>query len=310
MIKRKKAGLIMKSFKGLKFFLFILLISILVSCGSRGDSSSSEGYNAEDAAMEEVQSERKAEYGGTANEVGTDQEIRSTDRMVIYNANLSLEVKDYHKIEATIQDRVAALGGYVVESAIYHSGEDWINGNLVVKVPQKNFHPFINEVESTSVKVNERQISGNDVTEEYIDLESRLRSKRVVEERLLSFMAKAEKTEDLLKISKDLGSVQEEIEQLLGRMNYLKTNVDYSTITIHLSERLVTVPSIKDSEALNTWDKAQSMFMGSVNTLISFFSGIIVLAIGLSPIVVPIGLIAFVILLLIRRKRNNKPFEG
>ncbi len=91
----------------------------------------------------------------------------------------------------------------------------------------------------------QRNISGDDVTEEYVDLESRLKSKRVVEERLISFMNNAEKTEDLLKISEDLAEVQEEIETIEGRKKFLENQTSLSTIIITLYENKVTVPSLK-----------------------------------------------------------------
>lgn len=297
----------MNVYRNVKLILFLIFVSILAACSS-GYETSEESKAVNDSAPREEQ-KIEQDYGTTGSNASDNPNVNVSERMVIYNANLSLEVKDYHKIEAQIQEKVSALGGYVLESSIYFSGKERINGNLVVKVPQKSFQSFINEVESASVKVHDRHVSGNDVTEEYVDLESRLRSKRVVEERLLSFMEKAEQTEDLLKISSDLGKVQEEIEQLLGRMNYLKTNVDFSTVTLHLTENLVTIGSIQDKD-LNTWVKAKSLFMDSVNGLISLFSGIIVLAIGLSPFIVPLGLIGMIIVFFVRKKRNQKPFDG
>jgi len=96
-------------------------------------------------------------------------------------------------------------------------------------------------------------ITGQDVTEEYIDLESRLKSKQAVESRF-SFMEQAEKTEDLLAISKDLAKVQEEIETIKGRMNYLENKADLATVTISIEENKVEVKNLGDSQ-LKTWEK-------------------------------------------------------
>ncbi|MCT8138223.1 DUF4349 domain-containing protein [Anaerobacillus sp. CMMVII] len=281
---------------------------MLFACSGREQSQSSSDY-ASEGPMESSEEKASDGYGGQADDSVHNRSYNETERMVIYNANLSLEVKDFQVTEAFIQEKVATLGGYIIESSIYHTGTDQMSGNLVVKIPQKHFHSFINEVETASVKVIDRTVSGNDVTEEFVDLESRLRSKRVVEERLLSFLEKAEKTEDLLKISSDLGRVQEEIEQLLGRIQYLKNNVDFSTVSIYLNENKINVATLQETENLNTWVKAKSLFMDSVNGIISFFSVIIVLMIGLSPILVSVFIVGFVILLLLRKK-NNKPFEG
>lgn len=227
------------------------------------------------------------------------------DRMVIYQANMNIEVKDYDKVEKQIQDKVAKLNGYVVEMATYNRSENYIDGYLVVKVPQEAFYTFLNNIEETSVKVYDRQISGSDVTEEYIDLESRLKSKRVVEERLLSFMENAKKTEDLLKISADLGNVQQEIEQIVGRMNYLQNNVNYSTVTIHIQEKLINVTTMQNPDERNTWLKAKNLFMNTINAIITFFSELFVLLVGLSPIFVPILVISVVGISVIKKKKKN-----
>ncbi len=293
--------------------LLLLYFLFITGCSSGTEFSKDAGEYmvAEEAAMDFDDASARSGFSNSSAERTEAQSFNSTDRMMIYNANLSIEVKDYHKIEAEIQEKVNITGGYIVESSIYFSGEDRISGNLVVKVPQQNFHSFINEVELNSIKVNDRRVQGNDVTEEYIDLDSRLKSKRVVEERLLGFMKEAERTEDLLKISSDLSKVQEEIEQILGRMNYLQTNVNFSTVTIQMSEKLVNVATIQDSEALNTWVNAKSLFIDSVNGVISFFSSVTIFLIGRSPIIVPVVMVTFVVVYFVKKKGNdNPPYEG
>ncbi|MBW9235445.1 DUF4349 domain-containing protein, partial [Leptospira santarosai] len=101
---------------------------------------------------------------------------------------------------------------------------------------EENFEKFLLEAEGEAAKVLERNVTGQDVTEQYVDLESRVRSKRAVEERLLDFMSKAQKTEDLLKISEDLAQVQEEIEVMVGKMKYLENQTSFSTIEISMYE--------------------------------------------------------------------------
>ncbi|WP_216827753.1 DUF4349 domain-containing protein [Alkalihalobacterium elongatum] len=298
----------------------LVLIAILGICILFSACSSHEYRTemSEDAGEMDMVAEVASYSGGATRGVTSEKEIiedvsvsddenlsgTAAERMVIYNAHLSIEVNDYHQSEAAIQERVKKLGGFVIESSVYRSGEQQIHGNLIVKVPQKHFQAFLTEVESTSVKVIDRMISGNDVTEEYVDLESRLRSKRVVEKRLLAFMEDAENTEDLLKISSDLAKVQEEIEQILGRMNYLEKNVEFSTVTIYLQENKVNVPSIQGND-LNTWEKSKSLFMASTNNTIALFSGLVVLLIGLSPIFIPVTIIALIIIYKLRKRPKN-----
>src|SRR5699024_11926322 len=116
--------------------------------------------------------------------------------------------------------------------------DDDISGQMVVRVPEEHFQTFLTDAEEAAVDVLSREVSGQDVTEEYVDLESRLKSKQVVEERLLEFMDEAEKTEDLLKISDDLSTVQEDIEVIAGKMEYLENHSDYDTVEIIVHEDL------------------------------------------------------------------------
>lgn len=305
-IKQRKRVVTMGKFNQfIGIVILVTLMALMVGCS--GSENSEKGYyNSNDAAESETEQamdqDRASSGVSVPNERTPEQSYNVTDRMIIYQANLSIEVKDYHKVETQIQEKVSTLGGYVVESTIYVSGQERINGSLVVKVPQASFHSFINEVALASTKVYERHVSGNDVTEEYIDLDSRLKSKRVVEERLLGFLEEAKQTEDLLKISNDLARVQEEIEQLLGRMNYLKNNIAYSTVTLQLSEKLVNVQFMQDKEALNTWLKAKSLFMDSLNGIISFSASVIVFFIGRSPILLPIAVIGIVAAIFTKRR--------
>jgi hypothetical protein len=229
------------------------------------------------------------------------------NRKVIYTADMSVRVKSYQEAVSSIQKTLASLGGYVMESNTYSGEEDQPQeGTLTVKVPQEAFQTFLNTVEKGSIKVQNQTVSGQDVTEEYVDLESRLKSKKTVEERLLSFMKEAQKTEDLLKISNDLSAVQEEIEQLTGRINYLNNQTSFATVSIHLSENKINVPGL-ENENLNTWQKTKQQFMESINTLLSAGSAIIVFTAGNLPVLAVLFLAGFAIWLFVKRRinRNN-----
>ncbi|MBU9721056.1 MULTISPECIES: DUF4349 domain-containing protein [Bacillaceae] len=296
--------------------MMFLTISILFGCSSNDDMSADEM----DGSYEVMETEMYAsdDSGGltdesleesgravtTSNNTGEDLDFDTANRMVIYNANMSIEVTNFQQAQLEIQNHVEKMGGFIIESNQYSRGEDNTSGYMSVRVPQNNFYPFLDELESSSTKVNERSVWGNDVTEEYVDLESRLRSREAVEERLLSFMEEAENTEDLLKISSDLGKIQQEIEQLTGRMKYLEDHVAFSTVTVHIEERNIKVPSLQETDTLNTWKKAQSLFMDTVNFIISIFSSAVVILIGLSPIIVPILVLISILLVMRRRKKR------
>jgi hypothetical protein len=179
---------------------------------------------------------------------------------------------------------------------------------MKIRIPQTNFQDFLHEAQGQATEVIQRNITGQDVTEEYVDLESRLKSKTVVAERLTSFMKSAEKTEDLLKISKDLASVQEEIETIEGRMKFLDNQTSLSTITITLYENKVIIPEI-DNDKLNTWEKTKKQFMKSVNILLVALSDLTVFLFGNLPILIILLLFGLAIFLTIKKIRKGKHRE-
>ena len=215
----------------------------------------------------------------------TPTDLDVPNQMVIYQADLQLRVKKFEQTLQSIEDHVVKYGGYISESTISKDGVEQVSGSITVRIPQNSFQAFLRDAEGQAAEVLQRRITGTDVTEEYVDLDSRLKSKRVVEERLTTFMESAVKTEDLLKISADLAAVQEEIETILGRMKFLENQTSLSTVHISLYENKVIVPNLEDGD-LNTWDKTKKQFMKSTNMLLAGLSGLVVFLLGNFPILI------------------------
>ncbi|MDL4841090.1 DUF4349 domain-containing protein [Aquibacillus rhizosphaerae] len=309
--------------KKLMIGTFIIAISIILVACSGGESAqeSSDTATTEDSgatmngeeskdemsmANENFAEGENAEEDDNAEENSTPDIPEQTERKVIYNATLNIEVKDYTTTVNTIEAKVQENGGYIVESNTYGGSEDEFSAGMMrVRIPQQQFQSFIDVIEEGSVKVLERNVSGEDVTEQYVDLESRLKSKRVVEERLLSFMEQAEKTEDLLTISGDLAKVQEEIEQITGKMNYLENQSSLATVTIQIHENRVNIPNVND-EDLNTWEKTKQQFMESINFLLTAISGLIVFFVGNLPVLLLFALIGLFVFRIIWKRRKQE----
>ncbi|WP_226665965.1 DUF4349 domain-containing protein [Metabacillus litoralis] len=307
----------------MKKFLFVsslfLIFTIFTGCSSSSteeskdklDSGSIESTapeHAEDKEMATIDNSSKEEEN-IEKETPTSSELDDikNERMVIYTADLSILVSSYDHTLTFIENEVISHSGYIVESNSYSIDEgESVEGTITVRIPQEKFHEFLQSVEKGSTKIINKSIVGQDVTEEFVDLESRLKSKQVVEKRLVDFMEKAEKTEDLLKISTDLATVQEEIEQIKGRMNYLTNKVNLATVSIHVSENKVNIPAL-DNKDLNTWEKTGKQFMESVNFLLNFVSALIIFIIGSLPVLLVLG--GFVIVTLITMKKRRKAKE-
>ncbi|WML43543.1 DUF4349 domain-containing protein [Neobacillus sp. PS3-40] len=292
----------------IKRWVYLLLVSTFVVTGcsnsnsseSKMDSSSmkssSEGAKISSVAVSDSKGEKKKR---------TDLEISNSDaQMVIYKADLSIQVKNFTQTLQKLEDRATIYGGYIAQSNVTREGKEQMNGNISIRIPQKNFQKFLDDAEGQATEVIERNITGQDVTEEYVDLESRLKSKRAVEERLVTFMKNATKTEDLLKISTDLATVQEEIEIIIGRMKYLQNQTAFSTVTINLYETKIIVPNIENKN-LNTWERTKKQFVKSTNFLLAGLSSLIIFLLGNLPVIIFLLILGIIIILIMKKRRNK-----
>ncbi|NHC40967.1 DUF4349 domain-containing protein [Bacillus sp. MM2020_1] len=292
------------------FFIFLVIFITGCSAGSEEKSADmADSNNAKMNSAESSGSEQADLYNGENDKskqaANSAKIIKVQNQMVIYQADLQLRVKKFDQTVRLLEEKVIKYGGYISESNVSKEGSEQVSGSIMIRIPQKHFQTFLHDAESQAAEVLQRSITGQDVTEEYVDLESRLKSKRVVEERLTTFMKSAVKTEDLLKISADLGTVQEEIETIEGKMKYLKNQTSLSTINITLYEKTVVVPNL-DKDKLNTWEKTKKQFMKSINMLLVGLSGLVVFTVGNLPVLAIIFIIGFFLLYYFKKRKSKQ----
>jgi len=280
------------------------LLILLASCSS-GDSSKAD-IQMESSSMSHdkatTEQENKAETEELANEQSN---VIPTDRKIIHRAELQLNVKNLENTQLIIEKKVSEYGGYIVESNVHRESEESISARLTVRIPEQHFQKFLTDAKGEAAEVLNRNVTGEDVTEQYIDLESRVKSKRTVEQRLLEFMGKAEKTEDLLKISSDLSKVQEEIELIVGKMKYLENQTSFSTIEIAMYENSVIVPGL-DGKNLDTWEKTKKQLATSTNFIYATGSGLVVFFVGNLPVLLLLLLVGIGIYFGVKRMKKTK----
>ncbi|MCM3454494.1 DUF4349 domain-containing protein [Heyndrickxia oleronia] len=288
--------------------LLFLAMIFLTACSSNSESSKSS-----DSAKYEATEKMALNHSTEEGKVGETKEDKqatasSQSRMVIYNATLDMEVKKITQVQEQITQMVKQLGGYIVEQNMSQNTEERKDSSLTIRIPQEQFHSFLNKVKKLGVKTEHQNISGQDVTEEYVDLTSRLKAKQLVEKRLTTFMNEAKDTKTLLEISNELAKVQEEIETIQGQMKYLENQTSLSTVTINLFEKTVVVPGF-DNDKKNTWDQTKKQFMNSINYIAAFFSGLFILIIGNIPILAILALIggiSYIVWRRVKKKINHK----
>lgn len=225
-------------------------------------------------------------------------------RKITYKATVSIDIRDYQKTRNLIGKLVSQAQGYMVNSTEYQNQNRKQVGTFIYRVPQKNFDSFINNMKTMSLDGNIRQITikGNDVTEEIVDLNARLKAKKATEKRLFELMGKTTDSASLLRISGQLDHVQVEIERIEGKLKYLNHRVDFSEIVIHLrQEEAVSAP---DNASMG--QKMKEAFVDSVIGIVNVGKILLIFFAGAIPVLIVLSLIGIPIYLIIRRYIKRK----
>ena len=147
-------------------------------------------------------------------------------RKLIRTGHISVEVESLADTRDTVYSWVSALGGFV-----FSSSESATRLSITVRVPAQNFDMAMENAKGMC-QIKSKDVSSEDVTEQFYDLESRLNTKKILLERYQSYLAKSSSVEDLLSIEERINGVTADIEAMQGQMNRLSSQIDFSTITV------------------------------------------------------------------------------
>jgi len=224
----------------------------------------------------------------------------TNERKVIKTAYLSIEVGD-GKFEKALFDltRLADNNGGFVSHTQSYSDEDGklTSGSITIRIPHDKYNSALDLIKDMGT-VDSISVSGQDVTQEYTDLESRLRNLNAQEEILLDLMAQSKDVGDSIEVQRELSYVMEQIEVIKGRMSYLDNMVSFSTIEVYMHE----------PEPITTstgWGFLEALKKG-LRGAVTVFNGILIFLIAASPILVIIAIILVVIWLIVRSRRRRR----
>lgn len=170
----------------------------------------------------------------------TVDQLAATDRMIVRTANMSLVVQDIPIAMNQIIQLTKGFEGYVVSSNRWGEGER-LFGTITIRVAAEHFETAMTALRDLAVEVTSETTSSQDVTEEYVDLNSRLKNAEATEQQYLILLEKATAIEDILKIYDGLSRIRGEIEQIKGRMQYLERTSDTSLIEVSLQQAKMDV---------------------------------------------------------------------
>ena len=238
--------------KSPRFLFLILTLFMLAGCGSTLRSRSDRG-----APDLKTQTKTNEQFKDSKPASGFGEELRPTgaqvslnqadqsqsqsaaiDRKIIRNADLTLEVGAPAEVQRKITSIAESLGGFVVtsESKLQQIGDSKqeLVVNLVIRVPATQFGSALDQIRNTGSRVLQEKMTGQDVTEEFIDLEARIKTQKALELQFLEIMKQASKVPDALEVQRQIAEVRTEIEKLEGRKRFLENRASLSTITVNL----------------------------------------------------------------------------
>ena len=297
----------------MKRALFISLTAalILTACGAgRAPAPSLPAFDkveqpAAAPAMPEMQAPVESLAPAPANDItvntsgaGT-SDAAAVQRLVIQNADLSIVVADPAAKMKSIEQMAENMKGYVVSSNVYQTyvtqNVKVPEGQITIRVPVERLDEALETIKSDTIEVQSENRSGQDVTKDYVDLQSRLKNLEATEAQLTKIMEDAYKTEDVLNVFNQLTSIREQIEVVKGQIKYYEESAALSAINV----RVIAEESVQPLE-VGGW-KITGTARNAFQALIDFAQGFVRFLIWLIILIIPAGLVILGLLWLLWR---------
>jgi hypothetical protein len=289
-----------------------LLLLAVTGCFAGAPMGTQSGYAPREPVVEKEAAvdwdQAEAPPGDGANyDDGGVAPVDVVERLIIRNAWLDLVVPDTDDAMSEIENVVNEMDGFIVQSNVYQSGESK-RASVQLRIPADNLDEALERFRDMATEVRSENVSGEDVTEEYVDLQSRLRSKEAAEAKLLQFLEEAEDTEAALEVYTQLEQIQTDIEVIKGRMQYLEQSAAMSSVTIELTPDELVQPI-----EIGGWHP-EGTLKGAVEALVRVLQflvdALIVIVVVVFPVVLvvfgPLVALFFLVRALVRRRRARK----
>lgn len=317
-------------------FTFFLVAALLTACGGEGNSGN-ESFNieadsaGEDApqamppAVEESSEETSVEGeaqtesadGGVNGEgsgpvasTNTNPTQQGQERLIIKDGEMTIEVTETDAAAEELISVTVDFGGYVIGQRIWTGDGGYRFANIQVAVPVNQFEAALAAFRTLGTVLDE-SATGEDVTDEYVDLNSRLGNLHATQERLRTFLDQATTISETLAVHEELTAIEAEISQVQGRINFLQDRAAFSTITVNLQPFIptptptptATPTAIPTAQSWRPGDTAQTAVVQLQDSATSFFDFVIYNGIVCGPWLLGLGLLGYVIFRWYQRSR-------
>lgn len=283
-----------------RIFMFVTLLLTLLGASACGSAAPMRSPVPQVAATRVVEKEVMVEVpaqpalpaeesAGAAGPAPITTEALADVRKIIYEGNMYLVVEDTEKAAEEIQAMAVSAGGYVARMNGYRQGDRMVY-DITIRVPAEKFENARISLRKLAVRVEREDISTQDVTDQYYDIEARLKTLKETEAELTELLRETRErggdVDEIMKIYDRLTRLRADIESLQGQLNRLDKLVAFSTLNIHLEPHILTEPITPGDEF-----SLPEVIHSSVQSLIRILTGLLTLAIRFLIVVVPVLLI-------------------
>ncbi|NJN79628.1 MAG: DUF4349 domain-containing protein, partial [Anaerolineales bacterium] len=244
------------------FVLLVLVGTMIISaCGGGAASTEAPAYSIDEfapaieapaqeapASVEQSaggESEAGKLQDGSVYETGTDGTTAFTTHLIIKSADMRLLVEDSNVAIDRLTQIVGDTGGYIISSRVWNQahldGKNYKYATITIGVPVQQFERVLSRLRGLAMQVVDENASGEDVTDQYVDLQSQLTNLEATRERIKSFLDSATNVDEALRINQQLSEIERQIEEIKGRINYLQDRSAFSTITANIDPLLPDV---------------------------------------------------------------------
>ena len=292
-------------------YMPILLVLLVMTCAACGAATADLAFS--DSAGESAPAMAEEESSSTAQRVA-DNAVET--RQIIANANISLVVAQTETAMAGVEQIASDLGGYLADvdlSKGRYGESEVMRGSLTLRVPSDSLEEALERLQALATDVNYLNITRQDVTDQYSDLDAQLRNLRATETELLALLTEVRekanaKVEDILAVHRNLMQIRGEIETLQGRKNLLDNQIGFSTLWIELIPDSINRPIVE--EPWSASGPVRSALRALVATLQGLLTALIWAVIYLTPlllvVLVPLAILIWLVRFWVVRRRKNR----
>lgn len=297
-------------------FALTLCCMIIAGCGSGGTNSFSDTAAATEAAMPQEAMEFASESydlaaedaGGAITSENGIEAVAETGRKLIKTVRLEMQTKEFDAVIEGISQKVQEMEGYIESSSVwgnsYYNSNNTRSSDYTVRIPSNRLDEFVQVVGELG-NVTYKNESVEDVTLQYVDVESRKKALETEQERLLELLEQAENLEDLLTIESRLSEVRYELENYGSQKRLLDNQIDYSTVYININE----VERLTEVKERTFFEEIADRFSNSLYLVGTGLRGFVIGVIGSLPILAVWAAVIAVIVWIIRKAFYGKKKE-